>query len=512
MSGSAWPPEGFRWVEQDGAAMPGEEPRSTVGAGSGAIVGGDERGVARRTHKRRWWSAGAAAVLVVVLAAGGLAIWRSHQGGAHLPAAPIGTPQDLLVGFPLGRQPIPSWKVTPDDIGLPPDVMVGDLFASSGTKAYFVTSCRSSCADPISWVYGLDTATGARLFAPVPLPGLYSAYGANCYNNGPSVGLCVTAGGDQRSVWVIDLDRGAVTFTGPTDLLYQGVPGAGPILAAVGDYRGASRLVAAVKGKGVYGIGPHAELTWFVPGGGTLNTGDRLQVGDIPPLTIAVQFPAEDHSGHTQTYRVFSVVDGTDLTPAPPPGTTLHEAVVYNGGFAYQYVGDKSSGVTFYDTNGRLVATEHTSDPAELAFPMANTGMPTVLAESQYDVYTANGKVIAKIPAHEMSTDFKTIGTKIYVRQSGESAVPTSWQQWDLLTGEPGAICQLDLGFGYVASDGEVILVRTHEDEPTIQAINTSDCHTLWETPARASVWKVGTGLIQRNYPGDSIVGLRPPS
>ncbi|OBF86671.1 hypothetical protein A5791_20580 [Mycobacterium sp. 852002-51163_SCH5372311] len=509
------PPDGFRWVEPETGEQSANEAPSQPSSDAAP----------RPSRRGRWIAATVGAVTVLVVSLVAVVWWHPWSGerGGTAPGAgtappappPTGTPKELLVSFPLNRQPVPGWRVRATDIGLPPHVPVGDLFASSGQKAYFVTAhCDDGpCSNPMGWVYGLDTGSGKRLFAPVALTGFYGG-ASDCYSNGPSVAVCLTEGYRKERpqlVWVIDLDRGAVTFTGRTELYPQEQYGPGPRIRAVGNYRGETRLVAAVKGKGVYGVGPQAELTWFVPGDGEVVLPNYLRVGDIPPLTVALQRrTASDRSGPKD--RVFSVIDGKDLTPNPAAGITIDRAAVYNGGFAYHYQEGVSGGVLFYDTRGREVARQEVG----FASPMQDAATPIFVvnpeSRPEWMVYTAGGKLLARIPGESVASEFQTIGTKLYVRRS-LIGPDESWQQWDLPTGRSGPTCKMHLGVAYVASDGNIILTQ---DTAKNVAIDASTCQTLWETPSepddsRVVIWKVDNGLLQRTRKSDTIVSLRAP-
>lgn len=511
MTDSGVPPEGFRWVESSDQLS--------------APSGGSPSEGSQLRRNRRWW-VGATATAVVVVLVALLWWWTGTQRGTNdangrSPAkeAPIGTPQDSLISFSLDRQPVPAWQLSAAEIGLPPQVKVGNLFAAIGQKAFFVSmfcGTGNRCVDPKGWVYGVDTATGARLFPPVQLDGFHGDAKA-CYTNGPTTAVCVNPDCPQEAgycqglerVWVIDLNHGAIIFTGLPQVHSQDSSGENidePHLLAVGNYLGETRLVATVKGKGVYGIGQHAELTWFLAGSGEVFQANASQVDDLPPLTLAAQTATDK-----EAFRVFSV-DGKDLTPTPPPGITLRDAQVYNGGFAYEYIkgiqsGSPSAGVGLYDTDGQLLA-----QIPDAGYPQQNVAMPIVRAGPELQVYTAAGKLVTKVAAGEAARS-RIIGTKLYINSgSGDS-----WQQFDLLTGRPGPICTINLAGSYVGSDGTTVVTSTVQITAETYhrnyvATDTSTCQTRWEIPGEGSLflWKAGRGLIQANE--DTLIGLRPPA
>lgn len=495
MSGSSLPPEGFRWVEPGGgrAAAPGR-------------------------RARRWWWIGAAIVLVAAVLLGGVVAlgWgpferRAAQGTSAAPP-PIGTPKDRLVSFPLNRQPVPGWQVTLADMGLPAGVHQGTLFASTDTKAYFITGeeCRASCATPTGWLYGLDVTTGARLFPPLAIPGYYYGTG-DCFGNDPRTAVCTThvlKGAEERfapTAWVIDLERGAITFSGPNGLdpesgnTYLGT------LTTVGNRSGETYAVNTVADKGVYGIGSHAERTWFLPGSGQLQT-PWTQGSDVPSLTLAVQTSAS--AGADRGPRVFSVIDGKDLTPTVPAGTKLESPVIYNGGFAYNFDQGGTAGTLMYDTAGRLVGRQE----PDRSYTKDNAGMLTVLVGGKFVVYTALGKPVIEIPAADTGSEFQTIGTRVFVKTPGTYGADETWQWWDLLTRRPGPTCTMQLGADYGGSDGTVVITNRKDRglENHYVGIDVATCQSLWDMTGRIVMSKVGTSLIVHG--NDTIMSLRAPN
>lgn len=500
VSAGGRPAGGFRWVEPAGQPAP-----------------------SRKRGPRRWWVAAALVVVVITVGAGvsaGVWMWRSGRlggpggGDSGQPwTPPIGTPKDLLVSFGLDRQPVAGWQIGPTAAGLPDYAPMGVLFASSGDKAYFLSEfvdddCSSGCRPQQAWVYGIDTRSGAKLFDPVPLPGY--RFRAKCFGNGPGVAVCLRHM-SPLTAWVIDLERGVVTFTGPTDVGFDAFPGQ-PEAHPLGTHLAQTRLLITVAGQGVYGVGPHAERTWFVPGSGVFTPRDYRVADDIPPPTLAVSVGRD-----TDGDRVFSVGDGTDLTPSAPAGATLRHAMVYNEGFAYTYRNPQTreSGMLFYDSKGRMLAQRPTGQSQVMA--PENPPMPAVSVDGNVEVFTAAGKPVTQFPAPQIATEVRTIGTKIYtgVGQPSEQR----WQQWDLLTGQSGPICTGVNLYGtppdgsYVGSDGTSIVSGVGPVGEQYGAMNMTSCRLMWQTPdgAHVEIWKVGTGLIQRDRDRNTMAWLRPP-
>lgn len=482
MSGSGVPPQGFRWVEPaDGAPPPGPP-----------------------HNRRRWWIV-AVTVVVVALVAGGVLWWQSSgshgdRNSAHsVPKeAPIGTPKDRLFRYPLTRQPVPSWQLSTADIGLPPGVPIGDLFAAVGENAYFVAfDCHPTdgCGHHVGAVYGVNTTTGAVLFT-IPMDG-FRAIADSCFLNGPSTAICVTPTNripSQHNVWVFDLERGALSYTSDAPQVFG--YGAGPLLHPIGNIRGETRLIATVKDKGIYGVGPNAELTWFLPGTGQLLEADHLGVSDIDPVTLSIQV-----SSDSQRHQVFSV-DGKDLTPTPPQGATLDTAQVYAGGYMYRYNKGHDTGILLYNTDGILIA-----DIPHATRPQPNPAMPTFL-NGGTQIYTADGKHLSTLAGGGFY--YRTIATTVF---TGGTSGYGPWEAFDILTGQPGPTCDMDLG-GYIGSDGNTIIWR-HEDWDTdVHAFIATDkttCQTLWEIPSQDStLQKAGTTLIQTTM--DTLTGLQAPT
>ncbi|OHU34013.1 hypothetical protein BKG80_24505 [Mycobacteroides chelonae] len=457
------------------------------------------------------------AVVAVIVAAGITAlVWRT--GGADpapVQAGSVGTPPELLVGFPLNRQPVPKgWRLSAAEIGLPPEATTGSVFARNGQIAYYLVGCsREKCGEKNSWVYGVDSATGALTFSPVTLAG-YQLIG-ECYSNGPGVALCLAEGkqrSDPGTVWIIDLDHGKITFTGPSNLRRAGV-GPEPELQEVGAVDSDSWLVAGVKGQGLYGIGAQGELTWHIPGSNIVDSPQFTSGEDIPASPVAVVGPNLAANPSDSTYRAFSVADGRDLTPQPPPGTSFDKAAAYNGGFAYEFSTDgQKSGVLFYDTNGTQVGR---ADGTLYLLKSAETPAAFDAKKRQWRLFSSTGQPVLSVPATTEVTKFRTIGTKLYI-QTRERGPDESWQQWDLQTGKAGPTCKAHLQpQDYLASDGTTAISLDSYKSPSVrEAVDLNTCQTVWTTPIFGGQYfeRVGPRLIGHTDEGKTLVELGAPA
>lgn len=495
MSGSGLPSGGFRWVEPTGA--------SSRPAGSG----------------RRWRLIGLVLVVVLVVAVGGVVRhwWgtRDEPGtggsGAAAMEAPIGTSTDRLIAFALSRQPVSGWQVSSADIGLPPQVRVGNMFATIGDTAYFVTStgCRTddSCDGIKGWVYGLNVKTGKKVRGPIELDGFWGT-SDQCHTNGPSMAMCVTqqcdggncARGLRELGWVIDLERGEITFSGEPEVHAGAINHPEqPYLRVIGSSGDETRLVAAVQGKGIYGVGPHLEPTWFLPGSGDVPQVKAIEVSDAAPPTVSLQMPNRDAG---QGLRVFTAA-GKDVTPTPPDGFELgRNAQVYPGGFAVEYVkGSQFGGVSLFDTDGKQI-----KQLPEARALLPADAMPVVQTGGQVQVFTAAGKSVMTAVAGDR---YRSIGTTLYAMVGYGH-----WQSMNLLTRQRGPTCDLEMGLNYVGSDGSTIVWHDTTNK-VFAAVDTATCQTQWTiedhwaTDAQTRLSKAGSGLLQVTE--NAVVGLRAP-
>ncbi|MBU9763220.1 hypothetical protein FR943_05090 [Mycobacterium sp. TNTM28] len=388
---------------------------------------------------------------------------------------------------------MPGWTTTVGELALPPSTVVRPVGYVDDRGVFL------GIAEDGWWLFGLDVTTGQRTFGPVRLGPAGEATDFKCYVNGPPVVLCVRQGPDPNApstAWVVDSSSGTVKYDGPTELHVAAQDK--PRLEQVGDY-----AVAVMSGKGVYGVGAHGELTWFVPGDGILPAQFASWERDAHPSTLAVQGRDEI------TDVVFSVVDGSIVKPSMPQNVQFGRAVIYPGGFGYEYnpVGDFSTErVAFFDDTGKKLSAPDSRGTLETR----SVDLPLVRSASKDIVLTLAGQQLLELPPSLTSPDARLIGSRFFVAADKEHR---SWRQFDLQTGEPGETCEGEsLGFQYIASDGEVAVA--HGKRTPAQAIDLTTCDVLWSiagsTPDEAKeVWKVNTTLVQRS--NDRLFALVPP-
>lgn len=415
-------------------------------------------------------------------------------GQAQQDSAPQLPRQDLL-SAPMSQAPVPGWTITAESLGLPPDAVmrpVGDV----GDEGIFQAVAGDSW-----WLFGLNVATGEKTFDPIRLGSLGGSVDFDCFLSAPPSVLCVRQPPNlslPSSASVVDTSTGAVTFDGPTPLRiaageYQ------PRLEQIGDY-----VIATVSGEGVHGVGSRAELTWFVPGDGTLPTQFTEPDRGSPVSTLAVQGSGEAAS------VVFSVVDGAVIEPDLPDGAEMKRAVVYPGGFGYEYhpAGDVTKDrVAFFDDTGAKLSTPDTDGTLE----SGSVDLPMVRTKTSRVVFTLDGLQLLDLGPALPAAEARLIGSKFYVSASSDGR---NWQQYDLASGAAGQTCEGDaLGYQFIGSDGEVAVASA--PDVLAQGVDLSTCEVLWSLPGSEvnvakDLWSVNTTLVQRT--NDRLSSLVAPA
>ncbi|MFG1931427.1 hypothetical protein ACGFK1_12335 [Mycobacterium sp. NPDC048908] len=402
-------------------------------------------------------------------------------------------PQQTLLSSSMRQQPVPGWTTTVKDLGLPAGTVVRPV-GNVGDRGIFLGITGEGW-----WLLGIDVTNGQRLFGPLRLGAAGEATDFNCYVNSPPNVLCVRQGPDLTTPstgWVVDTSSGKLSFDGPTDLRVARTQDK-PSLEQIGNY-----AIATVSNKGVYGVGSRGETTWFVPGDGELTSQFTRMARDTTPSIFAVQ-----GSGRV-TEVVFSVVDGRVVKPEVPQDVLLGHAMVYPGGFGYEY--SKASDyaterVVFFDDTGRKLG-----EPERGGRLLARSlDFPAITSKFNNRIFTLEGRKLLELPPSGPSPYARLIGSRFYVAADADHRM---WQQFDLTTGKSGKTCVGEtLGAYYIGSDGEVAVAL---GEGTAQGVDLTTCDTLWSIPGPApheatELWKVNTTLVQRT--DDKLFNLVAP-
>jgi hypothetical protein len=470
--------------------------------------------VAAAPHARRRWPIVLAvlAVVVAVIAAGLVVLWWKR--GSDLSMRPDWQPPpETLLSSSMRVQPVPGWHITAAELGLPDHSRLAtndNAFQSKpfigylDDRGYFLASTPGAQA-PEWWLVGVDAHNGSRLFPAVSLKTTTTAP-PRCFLNGPTIVLCLRDGGAAGTAWVIDAQTGAVTFTGPTELrTYPGRLG----VEQVGIY-----AVAGTMNEGVYGVGPKAEPTWFVPGKGSADQQYRAR-SDFETQSLATQTIGGPGS---ESKVVFSLNDGAVVSPKLDSDRRPLGAVVYPGGFAVE-VGGETGRITsnpdhilFFDGKGRQLGRADVS--GKLA--INSLDIPIVTSSSGSTVYTIDGHPLAEIPRLNAVNDATLLGPWLFVDEGKSSGFP-EWQQYGLRTGSPGTTCKFYVGDA-VGTDGEVAVLQINNPGAgfVAKAADLTSCEILWRLPSLvesfAQAWRVNTTLVQLSDDGTELMSLVAPS
>lgn len=446
-------------------------------------------------------------VVVAASAASGLAIlwWKRGTAGPATAQTEWHTPVQTLLPS-MRVRPVPGWRTRVADLGLPAPESgepykfadASDPFESSsyvgnvGDRAYFVVG-NADTGLPQWWLAGVDVRNGVRLFAPVPL--LSNPRHPQCYLNGPSIVLCLTQETANVTAWVIDVESGEVTYQGPTDLrTYPARLG----VRQVGIY-----AVAQTQYQGLYGIGPHAETTWFVPGRGEVEQ-QYPDPHDFAPLTLATQVVG----GTPDRLVTFSLKDGTVVKPAVEGNLQQRATAIYPGGFAAVIGGaDAKDKVHFFDETGKQVTPETVPG----SFNSDQMDLPVIaLAGGGWAAYTAQGsKLLSAAEPDRFAV--RVIGDVLFVRGA------EGWQQYNMRSGVTGKTCTYPLMEGYLGTDGAVAVTEKGNAHIGVEttAYDLASCDKLWSIKSPAAsfrhAWRINTTLVQLSDDGTELMSLVAP-
>lgn len=469
----------------------------------------------------RWWTIGLVLAAVVSLAVGAIVIVVKTRQLMSVDPSPTfhrgdwQPPEQTVLGSSMRVQPVPGWRTSVGDLGLPensvfgrtdePHVWSTPLIGAVGARAYFLARDPDL---PERWLIGLDVHTGKQLFAPVRIDA--GPDFLDCFLNGAESVLCITDAvrdGNMESVAsAIDARTGNVLFNGPSKFHANSTNGLN--VKQVSSY-----AVAQVPGEGIHGIGPRMETTWFVPG---VTIGTTRWTSDAVPPTLAA---AADPVPGSDRMTVFSLIDGKVITPDVGEGLRPLTTVVYPGGFAVEATSDMKFSipdiVVFFDAAGNRVG--QTDIPGTLT--TVSMVLPTLQGAGS-TVFGANGAGLIQFPDQQLGQNGRVIGHRLYAPESTwEGPVNVRrWRQFDLTTGNEGTACRPNMS-GYVANDGSVGVFETVRYEitgATTFAMNLATCEKLWTTPVNPDsfheLWRIDDTLVELSDDGKELHSLVAPS
>jgi len=451
---------------------------------------------AQRVRRRRWpLIVGALVVVVVVVTAGAVGWW--FTGGAEYWARSRWQPPKEALLSSMKVHPVPGWKTTVADLGLPPGSTIAtldapwlpSLFTNTPPRTYLLVSSPSQTT-PQWWLTGVDATNGHRLFPSVKLNS--SARMPRCFLNGAAV-VCISDDRTVATAWVIDGQSGKLTYNGPTNVrLITGRLEA----AQAGNY-----LVAATKGEGLFGVGPNGETTWFIPGAGVVGGGHNDDV--------MLQGGSREGS-----VTMFSLRDGRVLTPEFPEGADMHNSDFFDDGFVAAF--SERQGLSFFqffNTAGRLMSDNRVPG----MFIGGATGNVTAIVRSNgFGVYGPSGDELLDVDG-ELPNGVQLIGTTLWVGEDNGGDAD-HYQGFDLRTGDKGKSCAFNAINGYLGTDGSVF-VRSPWDpksDDLAQAYDLTTCDRVWSIPrparSLARMTRIGDTLVRTSDDGTELMSLVAPS
>jgi hypothetical protein len=452
---------------------------------------------AQRERRRRWPLIVGALVVVVVVIAGAVGWW--FTGGAEYWARSRWQPPKEALLSPMRVHPVPGWKTTVADLGLPSGSTIGKGHQNSGIPGPLIETPDHSAVllasgpgptAPQWWLAGINVDDGHVPFRPVALS--VTAVAPSCFANGPSV-VCISDDGQAATAWVIEAQTGHVTYSGPTELRLN----ASKLQPAqVGGY-----LVAAADGQGIYGVGPSTETTWFAPGIGKV----FKQGGNV-----AVQGSAKG----SYTIELIAVEDGKVITPSLPDDTHMEDVNFFEDGFAaIVVVGNDPPAAQFFND-----AEEPTSDSRVYGLLGGTGGNLTAVMEDRkhVGVYGPNGDKLLDLGG-ERPNGMQLIGTTLWVGETSD-ANAAHFQPYDLRTGDKGKPCGFNMINGYLGTDGSVFVRSSwnQKSDDLAQAYDLATCDKVWSMPrtvgSSGEVTRIGDTLVQLSNDGTELMSLVAPS
>lgn len=448
------------------------------------------------TARRRRWPLIIAAIATVLTVVSGGGIWWWFLGGAESWARSQWTPPKQALLSPLQRQPIPGWRTGIADLGLPAEARINagkdsweyPVIKTTSSRTYLLASTPGPPEQ--WWLAGIDGTSGRPLFPAVPMGKTRET--PRCFPNGADV-VCIS---DPivapATAWVIDGHSGTLIYTGPTELRLH--YGAQPSVDRTPNY-----LVAMEKGIGAYGVGRHAEKTWFVPG-----FGDGLG-----STADDIAFGGKGHGGIV----MFSVKDGRQWSPRVPSDAVFSGHHFFEGGFAGDF--DAESGhrfVQLFDRKGNPI-----NDRRIKGWLTDVTGnlLKVLGLDHVLSIYDTRGRKLLAMPSRSPRNTY-LIGTRLWISDETNS-LHYVYRAHDIPSGAIGKPCPLDFS-DYRGTDGAVIVrAPTGSDnaavgQPLAQAYNLTTCELAWTIPrppgSLGTVERLGDTLVRLSDDGTELFSL----
>jgi len=449
-------------------------------------------------RRRRWPLIVAALVAVIIVAVVGAVGWWFTGGAEYWARSRWQPPKEALLS-PMGVRPVPGWKTTIAELGLPPGSTLtsgepkagplSPIIESSGNRAYLLATSPSPTA-PQWWLSGIDAGDGHALFRPIPLSTTMAA--PHCFLNGASV-VCISEDQQAATAWVIDGQTGNLTYSGPTDLRLE----PSKLQAVQVD----GYLVAASDGQGLYGVGSKTETTWFVPGiGKVFKDGNGVVLQGIASGSYAVD--------------LIRVENGKTITPILPDGAHLEDVNFFQGGFAaIVVVGKEPPAAQFFGD-----ADEPANEKRVSGLLGGTAGNLTAVLEDRnhIGVYGPDGDKLLDLGG-ERPNGMQLIGTTLWVGETS-GADEAHFQPYDLRTGDKGKACAFNMIDGYLGTDGSVFVrsPRNFKSDDLAQAYDLATCDKVWSIPRSVGslgmVSTINTTLVQLSDDGTELMSLVAPS
>lgn len=424
----------------------------------------------------------------------------------------VGVPGQTLLPS-LRQQPVPGWRIDLKSllpgIAEPQVEHVGDV----GTRGYFTVIPKGQPAgEGRAWLLGVDVAQGVPAFAPVQID---NPAQLKCFLNGPARVLCLNEfyATAPAQAWVIDTQAGTVLSHGPSTLNVAGFGAKAGTIAQVGNY-----AVAYEPANGWHGIGDQGQFTWTITAVDDTITALDPQPG-MPPNHIGVAKIDKDRSA------AFSAVDGKLLRKSS--GKLL--PVV--GGFVERdrenptarYI---SASFAFFNEEGQRIGRYHNQDGyPDLLNPgnyRGSTELPVLSLSFSKQVLVLDNRgtpmTVVHVDSQSSPEALRFVGGSVYLTESSGTAGKNAAvsERFDLRTGNRVSSCTgLPVEDGFIGSDGTVVLGHpkpaSDETEVPTVAVDSTTCTVLWQIAEPASMWAVGSTLVQSLPRTAELVSLVPP-